>query len=74
MIVLDQDKTRKFAAGWYWRCCYGCHGCCGAFFGPYACDHDAKLARAGKETMHGKVAGPTMVRPSGDPIYPTAKE
>ena len=69
MVVLEQHKTAKFGTRWYFRCCYGCNGCAGALFGPYATEHDALLARDGKETMHERQRGPAWVHPDGSPIY-----
>lgn len=29
---------------WFWRCCDGCHGCCGQLYGPWSSFEEATNA------------------------------
>jgi hypothetical protein len=45
MFLAPEHRTEQRADGWYWRCCYGCHGCSRELFGPFPSHVEALLAR-----------------------------
>ena len=46
MYVPPNDRVGLASDGWWRRCCYGCHGCCGTLDGPYESLNEA-ISRKG---------------------------
>lgn len=46
MFLAPEHRVVYKRGGWYWRCCYGCHGCSGVLFGPFPTEEAAAEARS----------------------------
>lgn len=45
MFMPPEHQVVERNSGWWWRCCYGCHGCSGWYFGPFNTQAEATEAR-----------------------------